>query len=78
MTTLIGEEWQVEVDLSTCRARMHRRGLQVATVLYREGDWLELDPDTREHRAVLADAGEELRPFKALLKKQCSGKGKAG
>ncbi len=68
-------EWQVEVDLATCRALIHRRGVQVATARYGAGSWHDVEPDAADVRAALAEAIQELKPFRGLLKRSCRGGG---
>ncbi len=71
-------EWQVEVDIGTCKVRIHRHGRQVATARYQAGIWHDLDPESTELRTVLVNAEEELKPFRGLLKQRCGEGGAAG
>ncbi len=66
-------EWQVEVCLSTCRVRIHRKGRQVATARHSAGAWIDIEPDNGEIRGVLDCAEDELKPFAGLLKHKCGG-----
>jgi hypothetical protein len=78
VSSVVGQEWQVEVDLGTCRARIHRGGAQVAQAIYHAGEWLDVEPAGLELHGVLTSAAHELRPFQELLRRRCRGSGGAG